>query len=76
MRCCEYLPIAVAEFGEGGHVKELVDTHGYEDGYILDYAGKINNEDLNEYTLNYIRTIGIDRDSIAAKIFEIAKRNQ
>jgi len=75
MRCCEYLPIAIAEWTEDGHIKECIDTHGFEDGYLIDYSGKVNNEDVDNYTLNYIRTVGIDRQAIADKIFAIAKEN-
>jgi len=77
MRCCEYLPIAIAEYDDDGNVIEDVDITGleFEDRYLVDYSGKVNNEDFDNYTLNFVRTIGIDRDAIAKKIFSMAKAN-
>lgn len=77
MRCCEYLPIAIAQYDEDGNVIEDVDITGleFEDRYLVDYSGKVNNEDFDNYTLNFVRTVGIDRDAIARKIFSMAKAN-
>ena len=77
MRCCEYLPIAIAQYDEDGNVVEDVDVAGleFEDRYLVDYSGKVNNEDFDNYTLNFVRTVGIDRDAIARKIFSMAKAN-
>ena len=77
MRCCEYLPIAIAEYDEEGNVIEDVDITGleFEDRYLVDYSGKVNNDDFDNYTLNFVRTVGIDRDAIARKIFSMAKAN-
>ena len=77
LRCCEYLPIAIAHYDENGDVIEDVDVMGLdmEDKYLVDYSGKVNNEDFDQYTLNFVRTIGIDRDGIAKRIFAMAKAN-
>jgi len=77
MRCCEYLPVAIAEYDEDGDVIEDIDITGleFEDRYLVDYSGKVNNEDFDNYTLNFVRTVGIDRDAIAKKIFSMAKAN-
>lgn len=77
LRCCEYLPIAIAHYDENGDVIEDVDVMGLdmEDKYLVDYSGKVNNEDFDQYTLNFVRTIGIDRDGIAKRIFSMAKAN-
>lgn len=72
MRCCEYLPIAIAEFGPDGHIKEDVITDGFEDEILVDYAGKVNNNDLDDYTIGYAGTVGIDRAAIADRIMRMA----
>lgn len=78
MRVCEYLPIAIAQYGEDGHVVEDIDETGFDlgDKYLVDYSGKVNNEDLDNYTLTFARTVGIDRASIANKIFRMAESQQ
>ena len=78
LRCCEYLPIAIAEYDENGDVIENIDETGvdFEDRYLVDYSGKVNNEDLDNYTIGFIRTVGIDRSAIADKIFKIAQSRQ
>lgn len=77
LRCCEYLPIAIAHYDENGDVIEDVDVMGLdmEDKYLVEYSGKVNNEDFDNYSLNFVRTIGIDRDAIAKRIFAMAKAN-
>ena len=77
MRCCEYLPIAIAQYDKDDNVVEDVDITGleFEDRYLVDYSGKVNNNDFDNYTLNFVRTVGIDRDAIAKKIFSMAKAN-
>lgn len=75
MRCCEYLPIGVATYGEDGKIQEVVDS-AFEDGYILDYAGKINNEDLDNFTIYSLRAEGIDRDNILKRVQDIAAHTE
>lgn len=72
LRSCAYLPIAIAEFDENGHIREDVVTDGFEDEVLVDYAQAINNDDLDDYTLTFTHTQGIDRDAIAARIFAMA----
>lgn len=72
MRVCEYLPIAVAEYDDTGHVKEDIDYAGFEDEYLIDYAGKVNNNDVDNYTINFTNANGIDRSAIAQRIFAMA----
>ena len=75
MRCCEYLPIAIAEF-ENGKVKEIVDTHGVDFEYLVDYSGEINNADAYDYQIEAFKTYGIDRKHILEKVKEIISRNE
>ena len=74
LRSCAYLPIAIAKFGADGHICEDVATDGFEDDLLIDYAGQINNADLDDYTLGYTGTVGIDREAIANRIMQIAQR--
>lgn len=78
MRCCEYLPIAIAQYDEEGNVIEDIDEAGidFAEQYLVDYSGKVNNEDFDNYTLNFVRNVGIDRAGIARRIFEMAKANE
>jgi hypothetical protein len=78
MRCCEYLPIAIAQYDDEGNVIEDIDETGldFAEQYLVDYSGKVNNEDFDNYTLNFVRNVGIDRTGIARRIFEMAKANE
>lgn len=76
MRCCEYLPIAIAKFGTDGHIIEDVVTDGFEDDLLINYAGQVNNADLDDYTLGYTGTVGIDRAAIANRIMQIAQSRE
>ena len=76
MRVCEYLPIAIAKFGADGHIIEDATTDGFEDDLLLDYAGKVNNADLDDYTLGYTGTVGIDREAIADRIMRMAQHHE
>lgn len=78
LRCCEYLPIAIAQYDEEGNVIEDIDEAGldFAEQYLVDYSGKVNNEDFDNYTLNFVRNVGIDRAGIARRIFEMAKANE
>lgn len=54
MRCCEYFPINIIDFDEFGNVIEpeydLDDDIIYLSKY--DYEGEVNNEDIDNYTIN------------------------
>ena len=53
MRCCEYFPINLIDFDEDGNVVEpeydLDDDLIYLSRY--DYEGEVNNEDIDNYTI-------------------------
>ena len=76
MRCCEYLPVGVVKWDEDGHIEDLPIDNGFEDGYLLDYAGKINNEDLDNFTIYVLRQDGIDREKVLENIRNIASHTE
>ena len=68
MRCCEYFPINLIDFDENGNVIEpeydLDDDLIYLSKY--DYEGEVNNEDIDNYTING----NISREDIYESILE------
>ena len=66
LRCCEYLPVGIVDFDETGPIKAIGVDSGFEDDYLLDYAQEINNEDTDNYTINF--RYGIDRNAILNSI--------
>lgn len=76
LRCCEYLPIGTMDYDENGNLQEDVVSTGFEDEYLLDYAGKINSEDLDNFTIYALRSDGINRDAILKRIQDIADHTE
>ncbi len=68
MRCCEYFPINIIDFDEYGNVVEpeydLDDDIIYLSKY--DYEGEVNNEDVDNYTLD----VKMNREDIYESILE------
>jgi len=57
MRTCKYLPVAIIDFDESGHIEEPIINMHSDINYLKSiqedlYSGNINNEDVDHYQLN------------------------
>lgn len=77
LRCCAYLPIALAEFGKDNHIIPYKCKDGFECYYVnkVIYEGLMGTEKDTKYKINIPEIPGITKESIADKLLEIAKQN-
>lgn len=70
MRCCEYLPCALVNYDIDGHPIEPSYTLYDDIKYLknIKYEGKINNRDVDKYTIT--QPISISRDLIYEQILK------
>lgn len=75
LRCCAYLPIKEATFNECGKVIPLDQTDGFECSYVpkVIYEGLMGTEKDSHYKLEIPTIPGIDRQSIADRLLDIAR---
>jgi hypothetical protein len=75
LRCCAYLPIKEAEFDDSGKVIPLNESDGFECQYVpkVIYEGLMGTEKDTHYKLEIPAIPGIDRQSIADRLLDIAR---
>ena len=70
MRCCEYLPMAIAEYDENGNLI-TIDTNVFEDGLVentqeeLELMANMSTTELEEYKKNEFIALEIDIESLS-----------
>lgn len=75
LRCCAYMPIALIEYDELGHVIPYNVKDGFESKYIKKvlYDGIKSTEESPEYTISIPNIPEISKESITQNILEIAR---
>ena len=75
MRVCAYYPMAVADWDEEGHIKDLGITDGFEDDFMdkINYTGEINNDDINPYKITIPNIPELDHAKINENLRALAK---
>ena len=75
LRCCAYLPITKAEFGEDGKVIPYDAKDGFECEYVpkVIYEGLMGTETDSDYKIIIPEIPGINKESMANRLLDIAR---
>ena len=76
LRTCKYLPIALCEFDETGHVIPYNVEDGFNNKYIqtILYDGAKSTEEMPAYVLNAPEIPELNKSAITNHIYEMAKK--
>lgn len=77
IRTCAYMPIAIAEYGEDGHIIPYTDKDGFDSKYVKQilYDGVMNPEDNPEYSIQIdTHNTGQTYKSVSDKLLEVARK--
>ena len=77
LRCCAYMPIAVAKYDETGHIIPYTDKDGFDSKYVkkILYDGVMSTETTPEYSVLVSPTdTGQSYRTVSDKLLEIARK--
>lgn len=76
LRTCEYLPIALCDFDEYGHVIPYNVDNGFDSKYVktILYDGAKSTEEMPTYVLDAPEIPEINKSAITEQIYEMAKK--
>jgi hypothetical protein len=76
LRTCEYLPIALCEFDETGHVIPYNADDGFESSFVktILYDGAKSTEEMPAYVMNAPEIPEINKSAITDRIYQMAQK--
>lgn len=76
LRTCEYLPIALCEFDEYGHVIPYNADDGFESSFVktILYDGAKSTEEMPAYVMNAPEIPEINKSAITDRIYQMAQK--
>lgn len=77
LRCCAYLPVAIAEYDNSGKVIPYYNEDGFECNFVhkVIYEGLLGTEKSSPYRINIPNSHLINKESMQDRLLEIAKEN-
>lgn len=77
LRCCAYLPVALAEYDSRGKVIPYYKEDGFECNFVhkVIYEGLFGTEEKSPYKINIPCSPLLNKESMQDRLLEIAKEN-